>query len=71
MADQSDLTISINWAQSSRPGRQVTIQFDQATIADLRRKAAERGVAYEQLITLGLREYAAQARELPEFFSET
>jgi predicted DNA binding CopG/RHH family protein len=72
MADQFDPNISVNWTESRRPGRQVTIHFDQATVHALRQKAAEQGVAYESLINLCLREFAAQGRELPtELLSET
>ncbi|MGB8436351.1 MAG: BrnA antitoxin family protein [Burkholderiales bacterium] len=64
MRDSYDFSNSIKNPYAKRMKKQVTIRLDEDTIAYFKDMADEKGIPYQSLINLYLRDCAATHREL-------
>lgn len=64
MRDQYDFSDSTQNPYTGRMKRQITIRLDQDTISYFKKMANERGIPYQSLINLYLRDCAESRRKL-------
>lgn len=64
MRDQYDFSDSTQNPYAGRMKRQITIRLDQDTISYFKKMANERGIPYQSLINLYLRDCAESRRKL-------
>lgn len=70
MRDQYDFTDSEQNPYARRLKKQITIRIDEDTIEFFREMAEEKGIPYQSLINLYLRDCAENHRELSLTWSE-
>ena len=64
MRDSYDFSQSVKNPYAKRLKKQVTIRLDEDTIAYFKQLSADKGIPYQSLINLFLRDCAARRREL-------
>lgn len=64
MRDSYDFSNSVPNPYAKRLKKQITIRLDQETISYFKRMAEEKGIPYQSLINLYLRDCASTQREL-------
>ena len=64
MRESYDFTKSVKNPYAKRLKKQITIRIDEDTIAYFKAMAEEKGIPYQSLINLYLRDCAAEHREL-------